>query len=80
MSQKEQEALSFVTDSGEILEALVGFKDVRVLHYQRSGTSVERVVRAVRGPKRSEPTQVKERPLVHSIDPTLLWPTDAPQY
>ncbi len=79
MSQKKR--ITFVvTDPSEILEALVGFKDVRVLHYKRSGTSVERVVRAVLCPKCSEPTQVKERPFVHYIDPPFYGrPTDAPQ-
>ena len=50
----------------------MGLKDVRVLHYKRSGRSVElmieQVIDVVRCPACSGPTQVKERPVVHYVD------------
>jgi hypothetical protein len=50
----------------------VGLKDVRVLHYRRSGPSVElmieQVVEGVRRPTCGGPAQVKERPVVHYVD------------
>jgi transposase len=56
----------------EILEALVGLKDVRVLHYQRSGPHVELMVEQVPGivlcPTCHRRAQVKDRPVVHYVD------------
>jgi transposase len=51
----------------------VGLKDVRVLHYQRSGPDVElmieqEVLDEVRCPRCSRAAQVKERPVVHYVD------------
>jgi transposase len=50
----------------------VGLKDVRVLHYQRSGRDVElmieQVVGAIRCPACGGATRVKERPVVRYID------------
>jgi transposase len=60
-------------DPSEILEALVGLKDVRVLHYQRSGGDVELMIEqelggVVRCPTCARVAQVKERPVVHYVD------------
>jgi transposase len=56
----------------EILEALVGLKDVRVLRYVRTGPDValmiEQVLDEVRCPRCGRPAQVKERPVVHYVD------------
>ena len=61
-----------LSDASEILEALVGLKDVRVLHYQRRGPEVALVIEQLakdarcRGCKR--PALVKDRPLVTYVD------------
>jgi len=56
----------------EILEALVGLKDVRVLRYERAGPHVELIVEQVldevRCPRCQRRAQVKERPVVHYAD------------
>jgi transposase len=57
----------------EILEALVGLKDVRVLHYQRRGPEVALMIEQVlehrvRCPTCGRAAQVKERPVVHYVD------------
>jgi len=61
-----------VTDPSEIVQALVGLKDVRVVHYERRGPDVElmveQVVDQVRCPTCGGPAQVKERPVVHYVD------------
>lgn len=61
-----------VSDPSEILRALVGLKDVRVLHYRRTGSQVElmieQVVAAVRCPSCASAAQVKERPVVTYVD------------
>jgi transposase len=61
-----------LTNPSEILEALVGLKDVRVLHLQRSGPVVELMIEQVLGsvhcPRCDRPAQVKERPVVHYVD------------
>ena len=61
-----------VTDASEILRALVGLKDVRVLHYARHGPDVELVIEQivddVRCPSCQGPAEVKERPLVRYVD------------
>ena len=42
---KKQTKNTFVlSDPSEILEALVGLKDVRVLHYERAGPDVSLVI------------------------------------
>jgi transposase len=61
-----------VTDPSEIVRALVGLKDVRVLAYERWGPRVEllieQVVGEIRCPACAERARVKERPLVHYVD------------
>lgn len=61
-----------LTDPTEILEALVGLKDVRVVHFERHGSTVElcveQVLGAVHCPGCGERAQVKERPVVHYVD------------
>ncbi len=56
----------------EILQALVGLKDVRVLHYKRAGPDVElmieQVIDDVRCPSCGGRAQVKERPVVSYVD------------
>jgi transposase len=56
-----------------MLEALVGLKDVVVLHYERRGPDVELAIEQlirdpVRCPSCGEEAQVKERPVVHYVD------------
>jgi transposase len=57
--------------ASEILEALVGLKDVRVLHYERRGPEVElaieQVIEDVRCPSCQALAQVKERPIVNYV-------------
>jgi transposase len=70
---RKQEKNTFVlSDPSEILEALVGLKDVRVLHYERAGPDVtlviEQVLGEIRCPSCGRKTQVKERPLVSYVD------------
>jgi transposase len=61
-----------VTDPIEIVRALVGLKDVRVLAYERWGPRVElvieQVVDQIRCPACGEPAWIKERPVVHYVD------------
>jgi transposase len=61
-----------VTDPIEIVRALVGLKDVRVLAYERLGPRVELVIEQVLGETRcpacAERARVKERPVVHYVD------------
>jgi transposase len=61
-----------VSEPSEIVAALVGLKDVRVLHYARSGPDVELVIEQVvtdaRCPGCGGPARVKERPLVRYVD------------
>ena len=61
-----------VSEPSEIVAALVGLKDVRVLHYVRSGPDVELVIEQVvtdpRCPGCGGPAWVKERPLVRYVD------------
>jgi transposase len=71
VSQKTRSTF-VVCDPSEILRALVGLKDVEVLHYQRSGSDVELMIEQVLGEVRC-PTcaggaQVKDRPVVHYVD------------
>jgi hypothetical protein len=71
VSQKARSTF-VVTDPSEILQALVGLKDVRVLHYERRGSEVELVIEQVVAdlgcPSCRGPAQVKERPLVSYVD------------
>jgi transposase len=59
-------------DPTEIVEALVGLKNVRVLSYERRASdvqlSIERVVEDVRCPRCRHHARVKERPLVTYVD------------
>ena len=61
-----------LTHPNEIVQALVGLKDVRVLHYERRGPDVELMIEQVTGdvrcPSCSGRAQVKERPVVRYID------------
>lgn len=61
-----------LTDPTEILRALVGLKDVRVLHYERRGRDVdlmvEQVLGEVRCPSCGQHARVKERPVVRYVD------------
>jgi transposase len=71
VSQKTRSTF-VVTDASEILRALVGLKDVRVLHYARNGPDVELVIEQVTGdvrcPNCAGPAEVKERPVVRYVD------------
>jgi transposase len=61
-----------LTHPTEILQALVGLKDVQVVHYKRTGPNVElmieQVLEEVRCPMCGGRAQVKERPVVHYVD------------
>lgn len=71
MSQKSKSTF-VLTDPSEILAALVGLKDVRVVHYKRTGPDVELVVEQVVGevrcPACAGAAVVHERPVVHYVD------------
>jgi transposase len=71
VSQKPRSTFVLI-DPTEILEALVGLKDVRVLSYERHALeaelSVEQVLGAVSCPGCAAPARVKERPVVRYID------------
>ena len=71
VTQKTQSTF-VLDDPTEILEALVGLKDVRVVHYQRRASDVElcieQVVEDVRCPKCQHRARVKERPVVTYVD------------
>lgn len=70
--RKQTKNTFVLSDPSEILEALVGLKDVRVLHYERSGPDValviEQVLGEIRCPSCGRRAQVKERPLVSYVD------------
>jgi transposase len=61
-----------LTHPNEILQALVGLKDVRVIHYERRGPDVELMIEQVTGdvrcPSCGGRAQVKERPVVSYVD------------
>jgi transposase len=61
-----------VSEPSEIVQALVGLKDVRVLSYERRGPQVELVIEQVvadlRCPGCGGAARVKERPLVRYVD------------
>jgi transposase len=71
VSQKTRSTF-VVRDPSEILRALVGLKDVKVLYYQRSGPDVELTIEQVPGeiecPTCHRRAEVKERPVVHYVD------------
>jgi hypothetical protein len=71
MSLKTRSTFVLVEPS-EILEALVGLKDVRVLRYERNGADVElmieQVLDEVRCPSCARVAEVKERPVVRYVD------------
>ena len=71
MSQQPRSTF-VLTQPNEILGALVGLKDVRVLHYERKGPDVElmieQVVGDVRCPSCGRRARVKERPVVSYVD------------
>jgi len=71
VSQQPRSTFVLVHPS-EILAALVGLKDVRVLAYERRGPDVELMIEQVAGvlscPACGQRAQVKERPVVHYVD------------
>jgi transposase len=71
VSQKARSTFVLVNPS-EILEALVGLKDVVVVRYERRASHVELMVEQtpgeVRCPTCHRVAQVKERPVVHYVD------------
>jgi len=71
VSQKSKSTF-VLSDPSEILAALVGLKDVRVVQYQRSGPDVELMVEQVVGsvlcPSCAKPALVHERPVVRYVD------------
>jgi transposase len=71
VSQKTRSTFVF-THPIEILQALVGLKDVRVLHLERRGSEVElmieQITEDVRCPCCGGRAQIKERPVVHYVD------------
>jgi transposase len=71
VSQKTRSTF-VVTDPIEIVQALVGLKDVRVLYYERRGRDVELMIEQIVGvvscPSCGTRAQVKDRPVVHYID------------
>lgn len=71
MSQKARSTFVLVQPT-EILQALVGLKDVVVLQYERRGSDVELMVERVLGtlvcPTCAARAQVKERPVVRYVD------------
>jgi transposase len=71
VSQKARSTFVLVHPT-EILRALVGLKDVRVLRYERRGPRVglmvEQTPGVVRCPTCDRVAQVKERPVVHYVD------------
>ncbi len=71
MSQKTRSTF-VLSDPSEILEALVGLKDVRVVSYERHALEAELCIEQVLGPVTcpdcSQSARVKERPIVAYID------------
>jgi transposase len=70
--RKQVENTFVLNDPTEILAALVGLKDVRVLHYERRGPEValviEQLVEDARCPECGRAAQVKDRPRVTYVD------------
>jgi transposase len=71
VSQKTRSTFVLVHPT-DILDALVGLKDVRVVHYERRGPHVELMVEQVPGevqcPRCHRRAEVKERSVVHYVD------------
>ena len=71
MNQQTKSTL-VLTHPSEILQALVGLKDIRIVHYKREGPDVELMIEQavddVRCPNCAERAQVKERPVVRYVD------------
>jgi transposase len=71
VSQKTRSTFVLV-EPNEILQAMVGLKDVAVVAYERHGPNVELMVEQVPGvvacPTCGARAQVKERPVVHYVD------------
>lgn len=71
MSQKARSTFVLV-HSSEILQALLGLKDARVLRYERCGPNVELMVEQdigdARCPTCGGSAQVHERPVVRYVD------------
>jgi len=71
VSQKSKSTF-VVTDPSEIVRALVGLKDVRVVHYERRGPDVElmveQLVAELRCPLCASAAVVHERPVVRYVD------------
>jgi transposase len=71
VSQKTRSTFVLV-EPNEILQALVGLKDVQVVRYERHGPNVQLMVEQVPGvvacPTCGARAQVKERPVVHYVD------------
>ena len=69
---KQTKSTFVLSHDSEILLALVGLKDVRVLHYERRGPEVdlvvEQVIERVRCPACHGIARVKERPVVRYTD------------
>lgn len=69
---KQTKSTFVLTDPTEILQALVGLKDVRVLHYRRDIREVElmieQVVDDVRCPRCGTRAELKARPVVRYVD------------
>jgi transposase len=61
-----------ITNPSKILQAMVGIKDIKILHYAREGSEVEimieQVIDEVRCPVCSARAQVKDRPVVTYVD------------
>ena len=70
--RKQTKNTFVLSDPSEIFEALVGLKDVRVLHYERSGPDVslviEQILNEVTCPSCAHRARVKERPVVSYVD------------
>ena len=71
MSQQSKSTF-VITNPSEIVAALVGLKDVRVVHFARHGPQrellIEQVVSDVHCPECGARAQVKERPIVRYVD------------
>jgi transposase len=69
---QETRSTFVLTEPNEIVQALVGLKDVQVLHYKRTGPDVELLVEQVPGalrcPSCGGHAQVKDRPVVRYVD------------
>ncbi len=70
---KTQNRSTFIlTNHSEILEAMVGLKGIRILHYARCGRDVElmveQIVEDVRCPSCGRKARVKQRPVVSYVD------------